>query len=113
MIVHWFDVASLWLIWWAAFAALMAGHEVRTWSALTLQLALLAAMICAFVGAIATYVEPMLLPWWARGLIWATAGVAGWFYDYRFGVRRHLWMAAAAARCLWRRLRRLGHGRPA
>lgn len=107
MILHWFDVASLWIIWWAAFAALMSGHEVRTWRALILQLALLCAMVCAFVGAIATYVQPELLPWWARGLTYAGAAIAGWIYDYKFGVGRHVRMAWSAALCLWNRVRRI------
>lgn len=98
MILHLLDVASLWLIWWSAFAALVGGHEVRTWRALVLQLALIGVMVSAFTGAIATYVEPQLLPLWARGLIYAMAAIAVWLYDYRFGVGRHLRMVLAAAR---------------
>lgn len=105
MILHALDVVSLWLIWWSAFAALVSGHEVRTWRALVLQLALLGVMVTTFTGAIATYVQPGLLPLWARGLIYAMAAIAAWLYDYRFGVARHVRMVAAAVRHAPARLR--------
>lgn len=112
MILHLLDIASLWLIWWAAFAGVMGGHEVRTWRALALQLALLGVMASAFTGAIATYVEPQMMPLWARGLIYAFAAVAAWLYDYRFGVARHLRMAASAALQVRTRLRDAWQHRP-
>lgn len=112
MILHGLDIACLWLIWWVSLAALAGGHEVRTVRALVLQLSLLALMVCSFVGAIATYVQPDLLPWWSRGLVYATAAIGAWLYDYRFGIARHLQMLWGAVRAALKRRQHRDNPRP-
>lgn len=98
MIFQILDVVSLWAIWWCAFAALISGHEVRTWRGLVLQAALIGMMVSAFTGAITLYVQPGLLPEWGRGLVYATAALMLWLYDYHYGLARHARMARDAVR---------------
>lgn len=90
------DVVALLVIWWAAYAALHGGHEVRDWRDAVLTVSLIVLKVCAFCGAIAHAVSPATLPWWGHGVLYSTAGVAAWMYDYRFGVGRHVRMFSGA-----------------
>lgn len=106
--MHWIEVLALWVIWWCSAAALSAGHEVRTVRALVLQLGLILVMVSSFVGAIAVYMRPGILPTWMRGFVDGTAIVAGWLYDNRFGIARHVRMirgGIASIPTRWKALR--------
>lgn len=84
------DVAALWVLWWCAIAGLAGGHEVRTYKALAINLALIVLMVSAFSGAIALAMQAEPAPWWSTGLRCACATIAGFMYERRFGVGRHL-----------------------
>lgn len=104
------DALSLILLWWAAQAALAGGRPVETWSDILLTCGLIGVQVFGFVGAAVVIVETVpSLSWWQRGLLWSFAAMALWFYEYRFGIARHIRMYFRAVRELPADLRAFFH----
>lgn len=100
LFLHVVDLIALAVMWWCSAAALAGGHVVLRWRDLALSAGLLAIMVFSFVGFVylATTEAPSL--WWSTGLRAGGALVLAWFYEYRFGIARHVRMARAWARNL-------------
>lgn len=95
------DVLSLIVLWWTAQAALAGGHPVETWTDILLTFGLIGIQVFGFVGAAVVMVETEhVISWWQRGLLWSFAAVALWFYEYRFGIARHIRMYVAGLRAI-------------
>jgi hypothetical protein len=105
------DVAALLVLWWTAYAALHGGHRVYDWNGIFLNLALIALFVGGFVGAIATIHGESPLSWRARGVIYPSAAIAAWLYDYRFGIARHARMIGGGIRGVFLHSRRGGSTR--
>ncbi|MGH8083885.1 MAG: hypothetical protein ACREPV_01235 [Lysobacter sp.] len=96
-LIHVLDAAALWITWWCAAAAVVAGQEVRNWRNLAVSAGLIGVMVFAFCGALAMTFQPPRGTWWGFGLRAAVAIVAMGLYEYRFGIGRHLRMLRAWA----------------
>lgn len=105
------DILALLAMFWTAQAALAGGHEVETWSDILLSLGLIGVKVSSVVGAAVLFAYPdQVVSWWQRGLIYSSACVALWFYEYRFGIARHWRMYVHAAREIPADVRRWAHG---
>lgn len=101
-LVHVLDAAALWITWWCAIAALVAGPEARNWRNVVICLGLIGVMVFAFCGALVMTFHPPRSTWWGMGLRCAVAVVAIGLYEYRFGICRHLRMARGGLADLFR-----------
>lgn len=95
--LHYLDVASLLILWWAAITTIHSGHKVRRARELILQALLIGLHAFALIGAISLVMVPRELDWALRGVLYPVAGIAAWLYDYKFGICRHVRLAIVGA----------------
>ena len=112
-ILHLLDLAALAVMWWCSIAALAGGHVVLRMRDLAMGLGLIGVMVFSFAGFAYLSSTGAQSMWWSTGLRIAGALVMAAFYEYRFGIGRHLRMARdwalALPGCLATRWRRWLH----